>query len=80
MLLAGSWAHPDRSLLKAARTVRQRALGLAGALDDAAALARVLARIARCLRVGGRVAKRRRAPGTAQQLLACTTDTAPRSA
>jgi hypothetical protein len=70
VLLLGVWAHPDRSCVKAARTVRQRALALADALDDHAELERVLARLARCLRVGCRVAKRRQTPGTAQQLLA----------
>lgn len=72
VLLTASWARPDRSLVKAARTVRQRALGLADALDARADLERALARIARCLDAGCRVAKRRTTPGTAQQLLACT--------
>lgn len=71
VLLTGLWTRPDRSFVKAARTVRQRALALADALDEPAELARVLTRLARCLRVGCRVAKRRHAPGTAQQLLAC---------
>lgn len=69
VLLTGVWAHPDRSLVKAVRTVRQRALALADALDDQAELARVLTRLARCLQAGCRVAKRRQQPGTAQQLL-----------
>ena len=70
VLLTGVWAHPDRSFVKAARTVRQRALALADALDEPAELERALARLARCLRAGCRVAKRRQSPGTAQQLLA----------
>jgi hypothetical protein len=69
-LLTALWAHPDRSLVKGARTVRQRALALADALDDPACLARVLAAIGRGLAAGCRVAKRRQQPGTAQQLLA----------
>jgi hypothetical protein len=69
--LTGSWAHPDRSFVKAARTVRQRALTLADVLDAPAELEQVLARLARCLRAGCRVAKRRQMPGTAQQLLTC---------
>ena len=71
VLLTGSWAHPDRSLVKAARTVRQHALALADALEDPAHLTRVLTAIARGLATGCRVAKRRQTPGTAQQLLAC---------
>ena len=70
MLLTGVWAHPDRSFVKAARTVRQRALALAAAVDEPAELERALARLARCLRAGCRVAKGRRTPGAAQQLLA----------
>jgi DDE family transposase len=77
VLLTGSWAHPDRSLVKAARTVRQHALALAAALDDPAHLARALAAVARCLAAGCRVAKRRQHPGTAQQLLARPTAGAP---
>lgn len=68
--LTGRWAHPDRSSVKAARPVRHRALALADALDDAGQLARVFTQIARCLRAGCRVAKRRQTPGTAQQVLA----------
>jgi hypothetical protein len=75
VLLTGSWAQPGRSLVKAARAVRQRALALASALNDPAALALVLARIARCLAGGSRVATRRKEPGTAQQLLACRRET-----
>ncbi len=67
------WADPYRSLAKAGRTVRQRALALADALDEPALLSGVLKRIAGCLAVGCRVAKRRKEPGTAQQLLALTT-------
>jgi hypothetical protein len=66
------WANPYRSLVKAARTIRQRALALADALDDPARLSGVLKVIAGCLAVGCRVAKRRKEPGTAQQLLALT--------
>jgi hypothetical protein len=66
------WAGPYRSAVKGARTVRQRALSLADALDDPARLSGVLEVIARCLEAGCRVAKRRKEPGTAQQLLALT--------
>ena len=77
VLLTGSWAHPDRSFVKAARTVRQWAAALPDALDEPAQLARVLGAIARCLTAGCRVAKRRQAPGTAQQLLAFPPDAEP---
>jgi hypothetical protein len=43
-LLAGSWAHPGRSLVHAARTVRKYAFALAAALHDATQLERTLAR------------------------------------
>lgn len=66
------WAGPHRSAVKGARTVRQRALALADALDDPARLSGVIEVIVRCLAVGCRVAKRRKEPGTAQQLLALT--------
>ncbi len=70
VLLVGCWRHPDRSLVKAARTVRQRALSLADNFDDHAQLCRILATLRDCLAVGCRVAQRRQHPGTAQQLLA----------
>src|SRR5829696_260463 len=73
VLLSGSfWTEPYHSLVKAARTVRQRALALADALNDPARLSEVLGIIADCLTVGCRVAKRRKEPGTAQQLLSLT--------
>jgi hypothetical protein len=80
VLLTGVWAHPDRRLVKAARSVRQRALALADALDDQAELDRVLTRLARCLQAGCRVAKRRQQPGTAQQLLAAPLSATPSAA
>jgi hypothetical protein len=69
---SGFWADPYRSLAKAGRTVRQRALALADTLDEPALLTGVLKAIERCLAAGCRVAKRRKEPGTAQQLLALT--------
>lgn len=72
IILAGSWRRADRSLVKAARAVRRRALSLAEALENPRRLARVLGDIARCLETGCRVDKRRKEPGTAQQLLALT--------
>jgi hypothetical protein len=69
---AAFWADPYHSLVKAGRTVRQRALALADALDKPALLSEVLKSIGRCLAAGCRVAKRHKEPGTAQQLLALT--------
>jgi hypothetical protein len=72
VILAGSWRKAERSLVKAARTVRQRSLSLAEELDNPKRLRRTLESIARCLQAGCRVDKRRKQPGTAQQLLALT--------
>lgn len=68
------WAEPYRSLVKAGRTIRRRALSLADALDDPAQLSKALGVIGSCLKAGCRVAKRRKEPGTAQQLLALTSE------
>jgi Transposase DDE domain len=72
ILSAGGWERAERSLMKAGRTVRRWALALAEALDKPRRLAGVLRSIGRCLAVGCRVAKRRKEPRTAQQLLALT--------
>lgn len=64
------WVNPYRSVVKACRTVRARALSLADALDAPARLRGALEIIARCLGSGCRVEKQRKRPGTAQQLLA----------
>lgn len=71
-ILAGSWRIADRSLLKATRAVRRMALSLARDLDDLRQLMRALGNVTRCLEAGCRVEKRRKQPGTAQQLLALT--------
>jgi hypothetical protein len=69
LLLVGCWAFSDRSLAKAAQTVRDYALGVALALRDVDRLAAVLRRLRRCLAAGCKVGKRRRRP-SAFQLLA----------
>ncbi len=74
------WADPYRSLAKAGRTVRQRALALADAVDEPGLLCGVLKTIGVCLAAGCRVAKRRKEPGTAQQLLALTNTAAEKEA
>lgn len=68
LLLIGCWALPDRSLVRAAQTVRAHALGLLPALADRGRLLAVLATIRRCLGVGHRLAKRNRHPNTYQRL------------
>jgi hypothetical protein len=69
VLLTGCWDHPDRSLVKAAQTIRTHALHLLCALRSAAQVRRVLATIQRCLHAGCRLNPRRRHPNTYQLLL-----------
>jgi hypothetical protein len=69
LLLVGCWAYPDRSLVKAAQTVRQHALALATALPCAARLADASAVIQRCLAAGCRINRRKQRPNTYQLLL-----------
>jgi hypothetical protein len=69
LLIVGCWAYPDRSLAKAAATVRRFALALATALDDPARLAGTIAALQRCLRAGCRLNRRRTHPNTYQLLL-----------
>lgn len=70
LLLASCWAFPDRSLAKAAQTVRQHALLLAVASATPPRLRAALAALGYCLRHGARINKRRAAPHTYQRLLA----------
>jgi DDE family transposase len=72
LLLLGCWAFPDRSLPKAAQTVRAHATALAGAFARPPLLRATLATLARCLAAAGRIHKRRAAPATFQLLLAGT--------
>lgn len=72
ILSAGGWERADRSLMKAGRTVRRWALVVAESLDKPRRVLRVIRSIGQCMAVGCRVAKRRKEPGTAQQLLALT--------
>lgn len=69
VLLTGCWDHPDRSLVKAAQTIRTHALHLLCALRSSAQLRRALATIHRCLRAGCRLNPRKRHPNTYQLLL-----------
>lgn len=68
--LIANWSFPDRSLVKAAKTVRQHALNLAVALADLFRLERALTILSRCLTVGCRINKSAKTPRTFQLLLA----------
>ena len=71
IMLVSCWAYADRSLTKAAATVRRHALGLAIALryDH---LDATIAVIVECLQTGCRINKRRKTPHTYQLLLDAT--------
>lgn len=69
LLLVSCWAYPDRSLVKAAQTVRQHALHLASALACPALLCRAIGVIQRCLATGCRLNRRKTKPNTYQLLL-----------
>lgn len=69
LLLVGCWTYPDRSLVKAAQTVRQQALHLASALSCPPLLCHAIGVIQRCLAVGCRLNRRKTKPNTYQLLL-----------
>ncbi len=69
LLLTGCWTYPDRSLVKAAQTVRQHALHLASALSCPTLLGRAIGVIHRCLAAGCRLNRRKTKPNTYQLLL-----------
>ena len=69
LLLLSCWASPDRSLVKAAHTVRQHALHLACTLACPTLLARAIGIIQRCLAAGCRLNRRKAKPNTYQLLL-----------
>lgn len=69
ILLVSCCRYVDRSLHKAAKTVRRHALSLAIALAEGSGLDKVLKTIARCLAWGCRINKRKTAPHTYQLLL-----------
>jgi hypothetical protein len=68
--LIGNWSFSDRSLVKAAKTVRQHALNLVIALGDLPRLERALTILGRCLAAGCRINKSVKTPRTFQLLLA----------
>ncbi len=69
ILLVGCWAYPNRSLTKAAQTVRSYALLLTSALAGIIALSVVIEQIARCLALGCRMNRRKAQPNAYQLLL-----------
>lgn len=70
LLLVGCWTYPDRSLTKAAATIRTHALGLAVAIRTYILLEPMIGIVAACLAVGHRINKRKQTPHTFQLLLA----------
>lgn len=66
LLLVGCWARPERSLVRAAQTVREHAVCLLRALGRPARLVEELAAIVACLGVGCRIAKRHTRPSAFQ--------------
>lgn len=69
LLLTGCWTYPDRSLVKAAHTIRQHALHLASVLACAPQLADTITLIHRCLAAGCRLTRRKKTLSTFQLLL-----------
>lgn len=69
VLLTGCWSYPDRSLVKAAQTVRQHALHLASALACPTLLSHAIGVVHRCLAAGCRINRRKTKPNTYQLLL-----------
>ena len=70
VLLLACWDAPDRSLTKAAQTVRKFTAGLAAGRRHPARLRDTLHLIVQTLAAGCRLNTRRRAPSTCQRLLA----------
>jgi hypothetical protein len=72
MLLVSCWSHPNRSLVKASRTVRLHAPSVATVLPYGQLVFRILENVRRSLLTGCRINRRRRAPPTHQLLLGLT--------
>ena len=69
IVLVGCWGYADRSLTKAAATVRKHAICLALALRCGEQLALAISVIVECLAVGCRINKSKKTPHTYQLLL-----------
>ena len=74
LFLVSCWTYPDRSLVKAAQTVRGHALHLTAHLGCAAQLVDAIIVIQNCLAIGCRINKRRTSPHTYQLLAALDDD------
>lgn len=72
IILVGSWAKAERSISKAAKTVRRHALCLALGLRSQGGLAQAISIIAECLARGCRINKSQKKPHTYQLLLDLT--------
>jgi len=72
IMLVGCWAYADRSLMKAAATVREHARCLATALRCGGELAAAIKIIVDCLSIGCRINKSQKTPHTYQLLLDVT--------
>ena len=68
----GCWVHRDRTLLKAAQTVRKHALHLVSAFGETTLLTRGITTIQHCLAVGRRMNRRKKTLNTYQLLLDLT--------
>ena len=73
LLVICCWDYPDRSLVKAAQTVRTFVPLLTSALSGLSDLSAVLERFQDILHQGCRINPRRKHPNTYQRLLALTT-------
>jgi hypothetical protein len=69
IVVVACWAYVDRSLTKAAQTVRKLALLLGCAFGDEARVVAALTTIQDCLAIGCRINKRKQAPHSYQLLL-----------
>ncbi len=72
MALMSLWSYPDRSLVKAAKTVQKYALQLASFVWHYPRTMETLETIARCLLAGCRMDRRKKHPNTYQLLVAVT--------
>lgn len=68
-LLVSCWDLPDRSMTKAAATIRDHIVSLAGAFVHPLRLAEAMQAMVRCIRASCRINKRRTTPHTYQLLL-----------
>lgn len=70
VFLLGCWRFPDRSMVKAAKTIRSYGTAIALAIENLERLCEVLEKMKMCLEHGCRINKSRKTPRTWQLLLA----------